>query len=701
MSAASSVPQRLRRVLFLLVIPAIALCALALAGNARADGPTSPPDPSAAAPSGAEQGSSSATTDQGAIAGANATQQQPSNVVNSARVDSPGDDGAITQANTAQGQAAAANGSATTQAGGSPSSPGGGGRPGVPARRRDATGRGSNRVRDPAGRAEHRHPDPHQQPGRQRPHQSVEHRECGRWRRQRVADVTGQRRRRGCADGRGRIDAGHRLAERSVRRCAPSRSRRASRFHAARGAATGLCDHGARPAARRRSGHGPQAGLRDEDARPAARRVATGEARACGRGRFHSPAGSWRPQGASAGCACAGGADPGRGRSCLDDRPVPRFAGRRAHAARRGGRRERGRGRRGAGLQPHRGPGSGGGRELGSGLERRRPHSRSADRRSVVLRRIHLCAARVARLRSVATAAALSRGSSNRLDDPQAGRSRRLRWGRGIAVTVCVCAALAAPGRVHAAAPSLGGLNAQVQSALAQVNEVAPAAVAAVQPAVDQALAASSVAAPATPPAAATPPATTAPESTPRAPESVPSTPADVIEPVVNSISAATNAVLATVPVPELAQVAPQATPAAHADHAQRPLRARDSPGVTAAAARPATIPQSLSPTSSAAPASPQVEPVGGRVERSRTPDKPAAGGGSLPQRLPPQSPVPQPDAGAPGTGAGSGSSPLLLLIGALAAGFALFSFPVHHRRLPRTAFLKPRRVVLAVWHPG
>ncbi len=125
-SAASSVPQRLRRVVVLLVIPAIALCALALAGNARADGSTLPPDPSAAAPSGTAQDSSSATTDQGALAGANATQQQPSNVVNSTRVDSPGDNGAIAQTNTAQGQAAAANGSATTQEGGSPSSANGG-----------------------------------------------------------------------------------------------------------------------------------------------------------------------------------------------------------------------------------------------------------------------------------------------------------------------------------------------------------------------------------------------------------------------------------------------------------------------------------------------------------------------------------------------------------------------------------------------
>jgi len=113
-------------VFFLSVIPAVALCALALAGNARADGSTLPPDPSAA-PSGPAQNSSSATTDQNALAGAHAAQDQASNIVNSTRVDSPGDNGAITQTNAAQGQAAAANGSATTQTGTSPSSPGGGG----------------------------------------------------------------------------------------------------------------------------------------------------------------------------------------------------------------------------------------------------------------------------------------------------------------------------------------------------------------------------------------------------------------------------------------------------------------------------------------------------------------------------------------------------------------------------------------------
>src|SRR4029079_17916796 len=123
MPAAPSGAPRLRRMLFLSVIPAVALCALALAGNARADG-FNPPDPSAA-PSGAAQDSSSATTDQIALAGASATQQQPSNIVNSTRVGSPGDNGAITQTNTAQGRTPAASGSAPPQD--SPSSAGGGG----------------------------------------------------------------------------------------------------------------------------------------------------------------------------------------------------------------------------------------------------------------------------------------------------------------------------------------------------------------------------------------------------------------------------------------------------------------------------------------------------------------------------------------------------------------------------------------------
>jgi hypothetical protein len=41
------------------------------------------------------------------------------------------------------------------------------------------------------------------------------------------------------------------------------------------------------------------------------------------------------------------------------------------------------------------------------------------------------------------------------------------------------------------------------------------------------------------------------------------------------------------------------------------------------------------------------------------------------------------------------------LLVAALAAALALASFPFTSRLLPRLAFRKPRRVVLAVWHPG
>jgi hypothetical protein len=201
---------------------------------------------------------------------------------------------------------------------------------------------------------------------------------------------------------------------------------------------------------------------------------------------------------------------------------------------------------------------------------------------------------------------------------------------------------------------------------------------------------------------AATPPAAMPPASTPRAPESVPSapasspsvSPADVISPVMAAVAAATSAAPAAIPVPGPALAARQATPTAPRRHAHRSLRARDSRGAPAVAAGPAEITPSLASTT------PQAEPVGDRVERSRTPDR-TAGGISGPQRLPQQSPVPRPDAGAPGTSGGGGSAPLLPLIGALAAGFALFGFRVHRRRLPRTAFLKPRRLVLAVWHPG
>jgi hypothetical protein len=157
----------------------------------------------------------------------------------------------------------------------------------------------------------------------------------------------------------------------------------------------------------------------------------------------------------------------------------------------------------------------------------------------------------------------------------------------------------------------------------------------------------------------------------------------------------------ATVAAIALSASAPVARRATAAHQRQPTLRAQDSRGPTAVAGVPTAITPSLYRAPSAALATPRAEPAGDRAARGRAPDKPAAGALSRPQRLPPQSPFPQPDASAPGAGGGGGSAPLLLLIGALAAGLTLFSFPVLHRRLPRTAFLKPRRVALAVWHPG
>jgi hypothetical protein len=62
--------------------------------------------------------------------------------------------------------------------------------------------------------------------------------------------------------------------------------------------------------------------------------------------------------------------------------------------------------------------------------------------------------------------------------------------------------------------------------------------------------------------------------------------------------------------------------------------------------------------------------------------------------------PGPTPDLTSPAQAGGQGSfAPLL--VAALAAALALASFPFTSRLLPRLAFRKPRRVVLAVWHPG
>jgi len=101
-------PQpRLSRWLRLCLVAALFSCsALSVAGNALADDP---------APVGTGQ---EAATGQGATANGVATQTQPINIVITVRIDSPGNDGPISQSNVTVGSADAGNGSATTQTGG-------------------------------------------------------------------------------------------------------------------------------------------------------------------------------------------------------------------------------------------------------------------------------------------------------------------------------------------------------------------------------------------------------------------------------------------------------------------------------------------------------------------------------------------------------------------------------------------------------
>jgi hypothetical protein len=105
---------RFRGIVLLLVLPVFAAYALAMAGNARADGSGPSPDPSAGALEAATGQAEQASTDQAANAAAEAA-QEARNVVVSIRVDSPGDDGAVSQANTTSSQAGATNGASTAQ----------------------------------------------------------------------------------------------------------------------------------------------------------------------------------------------------------------------------------------------------------------------------------------------------------------------------------------------------------------------------------------------------------------------------------------------------------------------------------------------------------------------------------------------------------------------------------------------------------
>ena len=114
--------------------------AVAAPGHARAAGPVSAPVPAIPGVSDATAGAAgadepaltslapsgepaptdqTASTQQSASSAASAVQQQPQNIVISIRINSPGNDGPITQINESVGAAASSNGSATGQSAGS------------------------------------------------------------------------------------------------------------------------------------------------------------------------------------------------------------------------------------------------------------------------------------------------------------------------------------------------------------------------------------------------------------------------------------------------------------------------------------------------------------------------------------------------------------------------------------------------------
>jgi hypothetical protein len=132
----------------------------------------------------------------------------------------------------------------------------------------------------------------------------------------------------------------------------------------------------------------------------------------------------------------------------------------------------------------------------------------------------------------------------------------------------------------------------------------------------------------------------------------------------------------------------------------------RAAPVQGAAGGRGASlIPASRAPVQAPAFEALRVAPAG-QGSNARTPPRrhesaEAPAGAVVPQRpLPPAPPPERPDLSSPSQGGGQG--PLMpLVLAALAAAFALFGFQRHGRLLPVSAFRKPRRLALEVWHPG
>ena len=281
-------------------------------------------------------------------------------------------------------------------------------------------------------------------------------------------------------------------------------------------------------------------------------------------------------------------------------------------------------------------------------------------------------------------------------------------------LAAAVCGALAGPALARAASspPGLADAQAQVESALAQVDAVAPGAGAAVRPAVNQAFAMAGAATAAAPqPQASAPPPEPAPAGPPPAPPASPAAPpapapAEIVS---NAVAPVMTSLDALPPVPVIVSVGPAVDESPPRTHAPISL-------VTPSPAAPAAVGSarvaSVTPTAAgAAPqaaalmtpraAAPAGEPSSDRSSKRGRSSGAAPAGAVLPPRpLPPAPPGPSQDLTAPAQSGGQGQlAPLL--VAALAAALVLARFPFRTRLLPRSAFRRPRRVVLAVWHPG
>jgi hypothetical protein len=308
-------------------------------------------------------------------------------------------------------------------------------------------------------------------------------------------------------------------------------------------------------------------------------------------------------------------------------------------------------------------------------------------------------------------------------------------FARGCVLVAVVCGALASPGLARAADPlGLDELSAEVggdiQSALTEADAVAPRTSAAAEPVVSQAMATISKATavptvpapPATPtepsapppaaPTASAPsedagglmPQSAAPPTPLGGPAAAPSAPATTATPLESAAAEVWTAIAeALAPVFPAEPQHPAVTSRTRPSLAS-PERESSLPGVSRG--RDASVvPTASAPVPAIAFETPRAAPRG-EGSAARSPPRGNGGdkapaGAVVPQRPLPPAPPPQgPDLGSPIQTGGQG--PLMpLVVAALAAAFALFGFQRHARLVPRSAFRKPRRVVLEVWQPG